>query len=148
MANDTSLAVSGSKKRPRQRIGRGIGSGRGRTAGRGQKGAKSRSGSNRRWYAEGGQTPILRRFPKLPGFSNARYRTEFEPVNVSALNGFEDGAEVGPGELIAAGIARRGPIKILGSGSLERKLTVSATRFSAAAIAKIEAAGGSARVIE
>ena len=69
-------------------------------------------------------------------------------MNVSALNAFEDGAEVGPSELIAAGIAKRGPIKILGSGSLERKLTVSATRFSAAAIAKIEAAGGSARVIE
>lgn len=148
MANDIALAVSGSKKRSRQRIGRGIGSGRGRTAGRGQKGAKSRSGTSRRWYAEGGQTPILRRFPKLPGFSNARYRTEFEPINVSALNAFEDGAEIGPSELIAAGFAKRGPIKILGSGLLERKLTVSATRFSAAAIAKIEAAGGSARVIE
>lgn len=148
MANDIAAAVSGSRKRARRRIGRGIGSGRGRTAGRGQKGANSRSGTNRRWYAEGGQTPILRRFPKLPGFSNARYRTEYEPVNVDALNAFEDGAEVGPAELIAAGIAKRGPIKILGNGSLERKLTVSATRFSAAATAKIEAAGGSARVIE
>ncbi len=148
MTNDIGLVVSGSKKRARQRVGRGIGSGRGRTAGRGQKGANSRSGSTRRWYAEGGQTPILRRFPKLPGFSNARYRTEYEPINVSALNAFADGDRVGPSELIAAGIAKKGPIKILGNGSLERKLTVSATRFSASAIAKIEAAGGSVELIE
>ena len=148
MANDIEFAVSGSRKRARQRIGRGIGSGRGRTAGRGQKGANSRSGSTRRWYAEGGQTPILRRFPKLPGFSNARHRTEYEPINVSALNAFEDGATVGPSELIAAGIAKKGPIKILGDGLLERKLTVTATLFSATAIAKIEAAGGSVELIE
>ncbi len=139
--------LSGSLKGKQQRRGRGIGSGRGRTAGRGQKGANSRAGSTRRWYAEGGQTPILRRFPKLPGFSNARFRKQYEPVNVSALNVFNDGDEVGPSELIAAGIAKRGPIKILGDGDLERRLNVCATQFSAAAIAKIEAAGGAARVV-
>ena len=81
-------------------------------------------------------------------FCDARFRKEYEPVNVTALNVFKDGAEVGPSEMIAAGIANRGPIKILGGGLLERSLTVSATKFSAAAIAKIEAAGGAAQVID
>ena len=138
----------GGKKKARRRVGRGNGSGSGKTSGRGQKGAGSRAGARRKVRFEGGQTPILMRFPRLPGFNNPRSTVRFEPVNVEALNVFDAGDVVEPAHLVERGLARKGPIKILARGELNQKLTVRATHFSAAAIAKIEAAGGKAEKIE
>lgn len=150
--------------RPRKRIGRGPGSGTGKTAGRGHKGAKSRSGYSLRRGFEGGQMPLIRRVPKR-GFTNI-FRTRREIVNLGDLNRFEDGATVGEIELVAARLVQSariyradpdGParlvrprpfrIKILGGGALERRLTVRAHAFSAAARRKIEAAGGTVDII-
>jgi large subunit ribosomal protein L15 len=84
------------------------------------------------------------RFPRLPGFNNSRTSVRFEPVNVEALNVFAEGDVIGPAEMMERRLARRGPVKILGRGEINVKLTVRATQFSEAAIAKIEAAGGKA----
>ncbi len=136
------------RRQRRKRVGRGYGSGSGVTAGRGSKGYKSRSGSKRRLGFEGGQMPLFRRLPKR-GFTNARFRTEYAVVNVSALNIFEDGAVVDAAKLREVGLARpkRLPVKILGNGELERKLVVEAHKFSKSAVEKIAAAGGEARVM-
>ena len=136
------ITSHGGKKKARRRVGRGQGSGSGKTSGRGQKGAGARAGAKRKARFEGGQTPILMRFPRLPGFNNPRTSVRFEPINVEDLNVFAEGDVVGPAELVERRLARRGPIKILGRGELTQKLTVRATHFSKAAIAKIEAAGG------
>jgi large subunit ribosomal protein L15 len=146
-----------SARRPRKRVGRGQGSGFGKTAGRGQKGAGARSGNRRKAGHEGGQNPLHMRMRKLRGPYKKQsmpfepFRTRTQPVNLSELNRFEDGADVTPDTLRAGGLAtrKRIPVKILGRGELERKgLSVSAHAFSAAARGKIEAAGGSCRVIE
>jgi len=131
----------------RKRVGRGEASGWGRTAGRGNKGQMSRSGSGYRPTFEGGQMPLIRRLPKR-GFNHPS-KTVYLPVNVGALNRFEDGAEVTPEALRQAGLAcgRADGVKVLGTGELKKKLTVKAHAFSAAARAKIEAAGGRCEVI-
>jgi len=126
----------------RKRVGRGEASGWGRTAGRGNKGQHSRAGSGYRPTFEGGQMPLIRRLPKR-GFNHPS-KTVYHVVNVGALNAFDDGAEITPETIAAAGLAR-GPadgVKILGTGDLKKKLTVKAHAFSASARAKIEAAGG------
>ncbi len=125
------------------RAGRGISAGRGKTGGRGQKGQNSRSGGSKRPYFEGGQLPLVRRLPRLGGFTN-RWRIEYAPVNVDLLNGFEAGAEVTPEMMLMAGLIRSlsTPVKVLGGGSLERALTVKAHKFSTSAREKIVAAGG------
>jgi large subunit ribosomal protein L15 len=132
----------------RKRLGQGEASGHGKTSGRGGKGQTARSGSSIRIGFEGGQMPLIRRIPKR-GFNNARYATRYLPVNLEALNRFEDGARVDEAALRSAGLANgRGPgIKILGDGELTRKLTVSAHAFSASAKAKIEAKGGACEII-
>ena len=123
----------------RKRVGRGPGSGTGKTGGRGIKGQKSRSGVAINGY-EGGQMPLVRRVPKR-GFTNI-FRTEFSVINVSQLDAFE--GTVGPEELLARGLVRRGrPVKVLGDGELSKGLVVRAHKFSAGARSKIEAAGGS-----
>jgi large subunit ribosomal protein L15 len=142
-------------RRGRKRIGRGEGSGTGKTSGRGHKGAGARSGSKRKVAYEGGQNPIHMRMRKLRGprmkksmpFENFRTRTQ--PVNVSDLEArFQSGAEVTPESLRAAGLAtRRYPVKVLGKGEIETKLTVRAHAFSATAREKIEKAGGTCEVI-
>ena len=137
----------GRPRKARRRVGRGNGSGSGKTSGRGQKGAGARSGHKRNARFEGGQTPILMRFPRLPGFNNSRSSVPFEPVNVEALNVFAEGDVVGTAELMERRLARKGPVKILGRGELSVKLTVQATHFSKTAIAKIEGAGGKAELI-
>jgi large subunit ribosomal protein L15 len=135
----------GSKKR-RIRVGRGEGGRRGKTAGRGTKGVKAR-GSVPAWF-EGGQMPIYRRLPKLKGFKN-RNRVEYAVVNVERLNGFRKGSTVGPDELRAAGLVKkRGLIKVLGEGEIEKELTVRAHAFSVGAVEKIQTAGGTIEVIE
>ena len=134
----------GSKK-DRIRVGRGEGGRRGKTAGRGTKGLKARN--TLRPGFEGGQTPLSMRIPKLPGFTNPN-KEEFAIVNVAALENFDKGAEVTPDELRSRGLIRhRGRVKVLAQGDLDKALTVKAHAFSAAAKAKIEAAGGTAEVI-
>ncbi|MCX7668775.1 MAG: 50S ribosomal protein L15 [Anaerolineae bacterium] len=127
----------------RVRAGRGISAGRGKTAGRGQKGQNARSGGTKRPYFEGGQLPLVRRLPHLPGFTNI-WRIAYAPVNVERLNVFEAGTEVTPEMMLMAGLVRSLslPIKVLGDGAVDRPLTVKAHKFSASARAKILAAGG------
>ncbi|MBO4831035.1 MAG: 50S ribosomal protein L15 [Oscillospiraceae bacterium] len=130
-----------------KRKGRGHGTGNGKTAGRGHKGQKARSGGGVRVGFEGGQMPLARRIPKR-GFHNI-FAKPLEAVNVSALDKFEDGAEVGAEDLIAAGVISKCEygVKILGAGNITKKLTVKANAFSESAKAKIEAAGGKAEVV-
>lgn len=135
----------GSNRR-RKVLGRGPGSGHGKTAGRGAKGQKKHGQVNPNF--EGGQTPLHRRLPQVRGFKpvNKRY---YAVVNVGALEDFEAGAEVTPQRLIEQGLLRdvRDGLKILGDGTLTKKLIVRAHKFSKSAIAKIEAAGGAAEVL-
>ncbi len=141
------LAPAEGSKKTRTRVGRGLGSGLGKTSGRGQKGQNSRSGGGVRTGFEGGQMPLYRRLPKR-GFKNI-FALQYAEVNVSQLNRFEDGATVDPVALIEAGILKnvRDGIRILGNGTLERKLTVIANGFTKSAVEKIEAAGGKVEVI-
>ena len=132
----------------RKRVGRGPGSGMGKTSTRGENGQKSRSGASISPWFEGGQSPLYRRIPKR-GFNNARFRIEFATINVSDLNKFNDGDVVTPELLKEKGIVKKQlcGIKVLGNGTLEKKLTVRAQKFSSAALKKIENAGGTAEVI-
>jgi large subunit ribosomal protein L15 len=135
-------------KHRRKRLGQGESSGHGKTSGRGGKGQTARSGSSIRIGFEGGQMPLIRRIPKR-GFNNARHAIRYVPVNLDALNQFDDGAKVDLASLQKAGLAN-GPvkrIKILGDGELSKKLTVTAHAFSATARAKIEAKGGVCDVV-
>ena len=129
------------------RKGRGNGSGNGKTGGRGQKGQWARSGGGVRVGFEGGQMPLARRLPKR-GFHNI-FAKPLEAINVSALEKFEDGATVTVNELLDMGILSKCEygVKILGNGSLTKKLTVKANAFSESAKAKIEEAGGKAEVV-
>ncbi len=129
------------------RKGRGAGSGNGKTAGRGHKGQWARSGGGVRVGFEGGQMPLARRLPKR-GFHNI-FAKPLEAVNVSVLEKFEDGAVVNAQALLEKGVLSKCEygVKILGNGSITKKLTVQASAFSASAKEKIEAAGGKAEVI-
>ncbi|EFI85230.1 50S ribosomal protein L15 [Listeria grayi] len=141
------LKPSEGSRKERNRVGRGTGSGNGKTSGRGHKGQKARSGGGVRLGFEGGQLPLFRRLPKR-GFTNIN-RKEYAVVNVGTLNRFEDGTEVTPELLIETGVisnAKSG-IKVLSEGKIEKKLTVKANKFSAAAKEAIEAAGGQTEVI-
>ena len=137
----------GSKK-GRKRVGRGDGSGYGTYSGRGCKGQKSRSGYRMRPGFEGGQLPLIKRLPRKRGFTNP-FRTEYSLVNLGKLGTFEAGSEVTPEKLVAAGVVKslKRPIKILATGEIKHPLVVKANRFSAAARAKIEAAGGRAEEV-
>jgi large subunit ribosomal protein L15 len=138
--------AEGSRKE-RKRLGRGIGSGQGKTAGKGHKGQNARSGGGVRIGFEGGQTPLFRRLPKR-GFTNIN-RKEYAVVNLDVLNRFEDGTEVTPELLIESGVVKneKAGIKVLANGTLEKKLTVKAHKFSSAAKEAIAAAGGNTEVI-
>jgi large subunit ribosomal protein L15 len=132
----------------RKRLGQGEATGHGKTSGRGGKGQTARSGSSIRIGFEGGQMPLIRRIPKR-GFNNARHTTRYLPVNLEALNCFDDDTRVDEAALRKAGLAngRGAGVKILGDGELTRKLTVTAHAFSASAKAKIEAKGGTCELI-
>lgn len=132
----------------RKRVGRGPGSGTGKTAGRGENGQNSRSGGGVRIGFEGGQTPLFRRLPKR-GFSNAKFKKVYAVINLDDLNKFDEGAEVTPETLKNMGLVKntRDGIKILGQGTLEKKLTVKANKFSNTAKEAIEKIGGKAEVI-
>jgi len=137
----------GSKKN-RKRVGRGDGSGHGTYSGRGCKGQKSRSGARMTRGFEGGQLPLIKRLPRKRGFVNI-FRTEYSVVSINKLNVFEAGSEVTPERLVAAGVVKslQRPIKILAEGDIAHPLVVKANKFSAAAKAKIEAAGGTVEEI-
>ena len=132
-------------KRPKRRVGRGIGGKGGKTAGRGSKGQGARGTVSPRF--EGGQTPIHRRTPKAKGFTNP-FRVEYHVVNLDTLEAFDAGSEVSPDTLRSQGlVAKRGLVKVLGRGDLTKALTVRAHGFSAAAVRAIEAAGGTTEVL-
>ena len=138
--------VPGSTKK-RKRVGRGSGSGKGTTAGRGQDGQGSRSGGGVRLGFEGGQMPLQRRIPKR-GFTNIN-RVEYQVVNVRDLSRLDAG-EVTPQILHEQGLigTLAQPVKILGMGEVEGAYQISAHAFSGSAREKIEAAGGTAAVIQ
>jgi large subunit ribosomal protein L15 len=153
-----SLSPPDGSRRERTRVGRGIGSGKGKTCGRGQKGAGARSGGGARPGYLGGQMPLHMQKGKLRGPNHKKsmpmgpFRTHALAVNVGALAVFDAGAVVDVEALAARGLvknnANRGwPVKILAEGDLDRALTVRAHAFSAAAVAKIQAAGGRAEII-
>lgn len=133
-------------RKSRKRVGRGPGSGLGKTSGRGQKGQKARSGGGVRLGFEGGQTTLARRLPKR-GFTNFN-RKEYAVLNVRDLNRFEDGTTVTPELLKSEGILKKqlAGVKILGEGTLEKKLHVVAAKFSKSAEEAIVKAGGSIEV--
>jgi large subunit ribosomal protein L15 len=146
--------------RPRKRVGRGIAAGQGKTAGRGTKGQKSRAGASIPAWFEGGQTPLHIRIPKLRGFRNIN-RIEYEVVNVGAISAAIERGRLPKGKgkepvtvnadlLQDAGLVRnvRRPLKILGTGEVGARLFVVADAFTKSAREKIEAAGGTAQVIE
>ena len=139
---------SSQEKIARRRVGRGIGSGLGKTSGRGQKGQKSRSGASINPVFEGGQSPLYRRLHKR-GFSNAQFKIRYASINVEDLNVFNDGDIVTPELLKENGIVKKqlSGIKVLGNGTLNKKLTIRAHRFSSSALKKIEESGSKAEVI-
>ncbi|MCE7793880.1 50S ribosomal protein L15 [Salipaludibacillus sp. CUR1] len=141
------LQPSEGSRKERKRKGRGIATGNGKTAGKGHKGQNARSGGGVRPGFEGGQMPIFRRLPKR-GFKNPN-RTTYAIVNLETLNRFDEGTEVTPELLVESGVVKneKDGIKILGNGTLDRKLTVKAHKFSGSSKEAIEAAGGTTEVI-
>jgi len=134
--------------RKKKRLGRGRASGLGKTSGRGHKGQRSRAGSGVKPGFEGGQMPLQRRLPKR-GFTNI-FRVEKQAVNLGVIAAaFKAGETVAPEALQEKGMikARKGPVKVLGSGDISIPLTIRANAFSSSAVKKIEAAGGKAEVI-
>ena len=131
----------------RKRVARGHGC-HGKTGGRGSNGQKSRSGGNKGPGFEGGQTPWYRRLPKFRGFKSLN-RKEYTLIKLSDLEAFEVGSTVTPESMLASGLVRKAdhPVKVVGGGALTKKLTVQAHKFTAPALAAIEASGGKAEVI-
>lgn len=131
-----------------KRKGRGIGSGLGKTAGKGHKGQKARSGGGKGPGFEGGQTPLQIRLPKR-GFSNARFKTKYVPINLDVLERFEANTEITPALLKEKGIVKqqKDGIKILGSGEITKPVTVKVHAISQTAREKIEAVGGKVEVM-
>jgi large subunit ribosomal protein L15 len=142
MQQNKLFPAPGSRKN-KKRVGRGNGSGHGTFSGRGIKGQKSRSGVQLQRGFEGGQLPIIKRLPRKRGFHNI-FRVEYSPVNIGALTLFAAGTEVTPDKLYASGLidTLSRPVKILADGEIKDAITVKANKFSVAAKAKIEAAGG------
>ncbi len=135
-------------KQKRKILGRGPGSGLGKTSGKGHKGQNARSGGGVNPVFEGGQLPLYRRLPKR-GFSNYDFKTRYAIINVSDLEMFEDGTVVTPALLKEIGLVKKqyDGIKVLGNGTLTKKLTVQANKFSKTAIEKIEESGSKIEVI-
>ena len=133
-----------------KRKGRGPASGNGKTAGKGHKGRKARSGGTVPAGFEGGQTPMYRRLPKR-GFRNTRFETAYQIVNLGDLAGIDAAQVVDLEFLVTSGRVKldraAAGLKVLGNGSLETGLTIKAKKFSKSALAKIEAAGGTAEVV-
>ena len=130
-----------------KRKGRGHGTGNGKTSGRGHKGQKSRSGGGTRIGFEGGQMPLARRVPKR-GFNNI-FAKPLSAVNLASLNRFKSGTTIDKEKLLESGVLSKCEygVKVLGNGTLKKKLTVKASAFSESAKRKIEEAGGKAEVV-
>lgn len=137
------------------RVGRGIGSGKGKTSGRGVKGQKARKSGNVRAGFEGGQNPLYRRLP-MRGFNNANFTTTYATVNVSTLQKMVDDGRLDASKpvtveaIIASGLTKKAydGLKVLGSGELKAKLTITAAAASASAVEKVKKAGGSLTITE
>lgn len=136
-------------RRAPKRVGRGISAGQGKTAGRGTKGQGARSGSGGHLYRQGGNLPFFRRLPFKRGFTNI-HRKRWSEVNIGRLDLFDEGSEVTPALLLAAGLIRKegDPVVVLGHGKLEKALTVQAHRVTSSARAAIEKAGGSVKLLD
>lgn len=143
-----SMQQPAGSKHSRKLLGRGPGSGLGKTSGKGHKGQKARSGGGKGPNFEGGQLPLFKRLPKR-GFSNAPFKVAYAVINLSDLNNFEDGALITPDLLKEMGLVKnqKDGIKVLGNGTLEKKLIVKAHKFSSVAKEQIEKLGGKAEVI-
>lgn len=143
--HDLQLESSKDKKR----VGRGIGSGYGKTAGRGTKGQNARTGGGVRPGFEGGQNPLAKRLPKKRGFVPLS-RIEYQVVNLSSLDRFEEGSTIDIMALVEAGLVKKSDVrvKLLASGELTKKLTVKVQGASAAAKAAVESAGGAVEIVE
>ncbi|MGA7875019.1 MAG: 50S ribosomal protein L15 [Desulfoferrobacter sp.] len=141
------LAPAPGAKKTKKRVGRGCGSGLGKTAGRGTKGQNSRSGGGVPPWFEGGQMPLQRRVPKR-GFTNI-FKKHYSLVNIGDLDRLQEHSEIGPEQFIRSGLVGklRDGIKLLGEGEITRPVTVQVHKASAAAIKKIEAAGGRVELI-
>ena len=141
------LTYTEGSRKDRKRIGRGHGSGQGKTAGKGHKGQNSRSGGGVRLGFEGGQTPLFRRLPKR-GFTNIN-RKEYAIINLDQLNRFENETVVTPELLLETGVIKKihSGVKVLAHGTLEKKLTVKAAKFSKSAEENIIALGGTIEVV-
>ncbi|MFC1970335.1 50S ribosomal protein L15 [Chloroflexota bacterium] len=148
MVSQNNITPAPGSRQARKRVGRGNGSGHGTYSGRGCNGQKSRAGYRIRPGFEGGQLPLIKRLPRKRGFTNI-FRTEYSTVSIDSLNNFEAGSEVTPEKLVEAGIVKSlaKPIKILADGDINHPITIKANKFSAAAKAKIEAAGGKAEEV-
>jgi large subunit ribosomal protein L15 len=146
--DQSSLKPAAGATHSRKRVGRGDGSGHGSYSGRGCKGHKSRAGGGVRPSFEGGQLPLIKRLPRLRGFSNT-YRVKYSILNVGSLNRFAANFEITPEQLLKAGLIKsiNQPVKILGDGEIDRPLVVKAAKFSAVAASKISAAGGKTEAI-
>ena len=147
------MELNNLKKNPgatfsKKRVGRGPGSGLGKTSGRGENGQKSRSGASIPAVFEGGQSPLFRRLHKR-GFSNARFKVRYATINVGELNVFNDGDVVTPELLKEKGIIKKqlSGIKVLGNGTLEKKITIKAHRYTQSALRKLEESGCKVEVI-
>ncbi len=147
MRLDELRSAPGSRTLPKRK-GRGHGTGNGKTAGRGHKGQNSRAGGGVRPGFEGGQMPLYRRLPKR-GFNNKRFATVYAEINIRDLDLFDDGQEIGVEELRGKGLVKKAfdGLVVLGSGDMNKKLTVKAQKFTKTAKEKIEKAGGKAEVI-
>lgn len=143
-----SLKPADGAKKKRKRIGRGNASGHGTTAGKGTKGQLSRSGGGKGPGFEGGQLPLQRRLPRLPGFTNI-FKKEYQLVNIRDLDRFKEKTEVTPEILYDNRLVRKKevPVKILGDGEIKKPLTVKAHAFSKKASEQIKKAGGKAEII-
>jgi large subunit ribosomal protein L15 len=141
------LAPAPGAKKSKKRVGRGTGSGLGKTAARGSKGQNARSGGGTPPWFEGGQMPLQRRIPKR-GFTNI-FKKQYAIVNLGDLERFPSGTEVGPQQLAESGLVKKAldGIKLLADGQLTHPLTVQVHKASAAAVQKIEAAGGKVELI-
>jgi large subunit ribosomal protein L15 len=147
--NITDITKAAGSHRKRKRVGRGTGSGRGKTCGRGHKGLGQRSGGKTRRLFEGGSSPLYMRLPKV-GFSNRKFAARYYVVNLGDLDeAFEDGQKVNRETLVSARLiaGQKRPVKILADGTLGKKLTVEAQKFSKKAAEGIQAAGGVACVV-
>ena len=142
------LMQNAGARQTRKRVGRGMGSGLGKTSGKGEKGQKARSGVSIPATFEGGQLPLYRRLPKR-GFSNAKFKIRYATINVCDLNRFEDRTVVTKELLKEVGLLKNqlDGVKVLGNGTLEKKLTIKANKFSREAVSKIEKSGSKLEVI-